>query len=341
MATSSFLAFLVERDSQGKFVGRVTEVSKDRLPAGEVLIRVAYSSLNYKDALSATGNPGVTRNFPHIPGIDASGTVVESASPLYQPGNKVLVTGYDMGQNTWGGFAEYIRVPVGWVVPLPRGISLRESMVYGTAGFTAALSLAAIRQRKIRRKKGDVVVTGATGGVGSLAVMLLARRGYNVVAVTGKPEQRDYLFHLGAASVISREEILGSAEKPLLPARWAAAVDTVGGETLGSIVRALHRGGCACACGLVGGAQLNLTVFPFLLRGVDLVGIASADTPYKIRTEVWRMLGDKWKPRGLASIASEIPLEGLPEKIDEILRGRVVGRIVIDVGMQSSPEGDG
>lgn len=332
LPSAPFRCYLVTKDTAGKFQAEVTQKTVADLPPGEVLVRVAYSSLNYKDGLSATGHPGVTRKFPHVPGIDAAGTVVESQSADFRSGDKVIVTSFDMGQNTWGGFSEYLRVPVGWVVPLPAGMSLRESMIYGTGGLTAGLCIEALRHHGIDAAKGEVVVTGATGGVGSLAVALLAKLGYRVAAVTGKPEAHDYLRQIGAQQIIGREEVNDTGTKPLLPPRWTGAIDTVGGTTLATLVRTLHWGGCVAACGLVGGVDVPLTVYPFLLRGVDLAGIDSAQCPMAVRRNVWQHLATDWKPGCLDQIAIPATLEELPKYIPEILAGKIRGRVLIEIG---------
>jgi acrylyl-CoA reductase (NADPH) len=329
MTPDRFRCYLVTKNEVGKAQAAISHKTIEELPAGEVLIRVAYSSLNYKDALSATGNPGVTRKFPHIPGIDVAGSVVDSRSAEFRPGDEVLVTGYDLGQNTWGGFAEYARVPAGWVVPLPAGLSLRESMIYGTAGFTAAQSVAAIAHHGIEPGRGDVLVTGASGGVGILSVAFLAKLGYRVIAASGKPAAHDLVKLAGAAEIVSRDDVRDASEKPLLPARWVAAVDTVGGDTLATVVRSLDRGGCVAACGLVGGTALKLTVFPFLLRGVTLTGIDSAECPMATRRKLWQHMTTDWKPDCLPRLATEVGFGELGAKIDQILAGQVAGRVLV------------
>jgi putative YhdH/YhfP family quinone oxidoreductase len=330
MPPDTFACYLVSKDDAGHVHTRVAEKRIDELPAGDVLVRVAYSSLNYKDALSATGHAGVTRKYPHIPGIDAAGTVASSSAPAFREGDQVLVTGYDLGQNTWGGFSEYVRVPVGWVVPLPRSLSLRESMIYGTAGFTAAQCVDALLHRGTTPARGEVVVTGATGGVGSLAVALLAKAGFQVAASTGKSTAAEYLTMLGATKVIPRSDVHDTSDKPLLPTRWAGAVDTVGGTTLATLVRSVQRAGCVTACGLVGGVQLPLTVYPFLLRGVDLVGIDSAECPLEKRIELWQRLATDWKPPCLDKIATaEVDLAHVGQQVEEILAGRITGRVLV------------
>lgn len=327
--SKSFPCYFVSKDASGHIHATVAEKTTDDLPDGDVLIRVEFSSLNYKDSLSATGNPGVTRKYPHVPGIDASGTVIDCRTGQFAAGAEVLVTGYDLGQNTWGGFGRMIRVPADWVVPLPAGLSLRESMILGTAGFTAAQSVDALVAHGVAPGGGDVLVTGASGGVGSLAVAMLARLGYRVAASTGKDSARVLLESAGAAAIIPREDVHDTSTKPLLAARWAGAVDTVGGATLGTVVRSLARGGCAAACGLVGGVELNLTVFPFILRGVALVGIDSAECPMPKRLELWRRLAAEWKPACLEALATECRLDQLEHHIERILGGNVAGRVVV------------
>jgi putative YhdH/YhfP family quinone oxidoreductase len=270
--------------------------------------------------------------FPHVPGIDAAGIVVESSSPRIAVGSQVIVTSFELGAGRWGGYAQYIRVPADWVVPLPAGLTLRESMILGTAGFTAAMSLEAIEQCGIGAGSGDVVVTGASGGVGTLAVAILAKSGYRVAAVSGKPEARALLTRLGAAEVVSRDELLDRTDKPLLKARWAAAVDTVGGKMLADLLRSMKPHGCVAACGLVGGIEIPTTVYPFILRGVRLWGIDSAWYPPENRAVLWGKLAGAWKPGMLNDIATEVALDGLEDKIQEILAGRMIGRVVVALG---------
>ncbi|MCU0517992.1 MAG: YhdH/YhfP family quinone oxidoreductase [Oscillatoria sp. Prado101] len=329
MNSPTFKAFLVTQTESGQFHTGIADKTWDDLPAGDVLIRVHYSSLNYKDALSATGQPGVTKKFPHVPGIDAAGTVVSSASHQFHENQKVIVTGFDLGMNTWGGFAEYIRVPAEWVVPLPQGLTLRESMIFGTAGLTAALCTEALEQNSITPKAGEILVTGATGGVGSMAVSILAKLGYSVAAVTGKKSQHSYLMSLGASSVLSREEVDDQSGKPLLKERWAGAIDSVGGNILATAVKSAKYSGCVAACGLVSGADLVTTVYPFILRGVRLIGIDSAKCPVSKRLPIWEKLARDWKPAVLEKMVTAITLEELPEKIDAILKGETVGRVLV------------
>jgi putative YhdH/YhfP family quinone oxidoreductase len=328
-STTPFPAYLVQRDSSGHVTAGVSALTQDELPAGDVLIRVAYSSLNYKDALASQGHPGVVRAFPHVPGIDCAGTIVESASDEWRPGDDVLVTGYELGAGQWGGFAAYVRVPADWVVTLPAGLTARDAMIYGTAGFTAAQCVTAIIQHGIEPNRGPVVVTGATGGVGCLAVAILARLGYEVAAVTGKRDQHDWLRRLGASSIINRDEVMDDSDRPLLGSRWAAAVDTVGGKPLTTILRSMQHRGCVAACGLVAGADLKLTVYPFILRGATLVGIDSAKCPRPQRLEMWQKLAGPWRIDHLNELANEVTLDELPNCIEKILAGQIVGRTVV------------
>lgn len=327
---SGFRALLVERTDSG-FSRRVVERGVDELPEGDVLIDVRYSSLNYKDALSATGNPGVTRKFPHTPGIDAAGVVVESSDPALAAGDEVIVIGFDLGMNTPGGFGQRIRVPAGWVVSRPEGLGLRESMLLGTAGFTAALAVDKLIHAGAAPDAGPVLVTGATGGVGSVAVMLLAKLGFEVAAVTGKPAQHDFLASLGASRMLSREEARDGADKPLLKETWGGAVDTVGGEILFNAVKGLRYGASLAACGLVDSPQIPATVLPFILRGVNLLGVDSVQYPLAAKARIWHKLAGEWKLDGLERLAQPLTLDTLSSAIDRILAGEMVGRGVVDL----------
>jgi acrylyl-CoA reductase (NADPH) len=315
--------------SQPKTTASIGALATDRLPSGDVTIKVAYSSLNYKDALAYQGHRGVVKQLPHIPGIDASGTVVASSSEKFQVGDQVLVTGYDLGQGHWGGWSELIRVPAEWIVPLPKSLTLREAMIYGTAGFTAAQSLLALQRNDVTPEMGEVVVTGASGGVGSLAVRMLAHLGYQTVAVTGKVEQHAALLACGAQRIVGRSEVSDDSSRPLLSATWAGAIDTVGGQILQTLLRSTRYGGCVTACGLVAGSDLSMTVYPFLLRGVSLCGIASADCPMEKRRQIWELLAGPWKPKNLDSLVTEVALEQLPQQVEHILAGKIVGRVVV------------
>ena len=331
MSDITFRAMVVSKTDEKTYTREVTERSISDLPEGEVLVRVRYSSLNFKDGLSCIGNPGVTRNYPHTPGIDASGEVAESSDSRFKIGDSVIVTSYDLGMNTSGGFGQYIRVPADWVVPLPEGLSLKDSMIFGTAGYTAALSVHALQKHGITPEQGEIVVTGSTGGVGSVAVALLSHLGYTVVASTGKKEETDFLKGLGAAEIVSREEVNDESKKPLLRERWAGAVDTVGGTTLAALLKATKRGGAVAATGLVASAELSTTVFPFILRGVSLLGIDSGFTPTKLRRKIWNKLAGIWKFPQLEQLKIDCTLEELDPEIDKILAGGQRGRVVVDL----------
>lgn len=331
MENKTFKAMVVKETADKKYVRQIMEKSIDDLPAGDVLINVSYSSLNHKDALSAIGNKGVTKKYPHTPGIDASGVIAASDSIAFEPGDKVIVTSYDLGMNTSGGFAAYIRVPAEWVVPLPENLSLKESMIYGTAGFTAALSVHRMVEYGVTPNQGEILVTGATGGVGSMALSFLAQNGYQVVASSGKPAEKQFLLDLGAREVISRDEVLDSSDKPLLKGRWAGVIDTVGGDILATAIKSTKIGGAVTCCGNVASADLPLTVYPFILRGVGLFGIDSQNCPMPARLQVWRKIADKWKLRGLDRLISEISLDELDYNIDQILQGKLKGRTVVNL----------
>jgi putative YhdH/YhfP family quinone oxidoreductase len=330
MSAETFRAMVVHEHEDGAFTREIEPRSLDDLPDGDLLIRVAYSSLNYKDALSATGNRGVTRNFPHTPGIDAAGTVIQSEVDTFAPGDEVIVIGYDLGMNTDGGFGEYIRVPAEWAVMRPADLSLRESMVYGTAGFTAAMSVWRLMMAGVEPAQGEVLVTGATGGVGSVAVALLALEGFRVVAATGKPEQADFLRDLGAAEVVHRDEVT-DVSRPMLRTRWAGVVDCVGGDMLATALATVQYGGVVTACGLVGGHKLDTTVYPFILRGVSLLGIDSVHCSIQFRRELWSKLADAWKLPQLDRLTRTVGLADLEGEIDRILQGDQIGRVVVDL----------
>lgn len=319
---------LVVRETDEGFRRQVEVVDRDFLPSEGVLIRVEYAALNYKDALSASGHRGVTKNYPHTPGVDAAGTVVEGGGEEFAPGTPVIVTSYDLGMNTKGAFAEYIRVPSSWIVLLPEGLTLRESMILGTAGFTAALAIHKMEVCGQSPEDGEVVVSGASGGVGSMAVALLAQKGYEVVASSGKPEYYDWLSDLGAERCINREELIDTSGRPLVRSRWAGAIDTVGGETLTTLLKACAPNGNVASCGLVGSAELNTTVYPFILNGVNLLGVDSAETPMALRRRIWSRLGGELKPPMLEEMAEIVRLEDIPRMMDDILNGETWGRIV-------------
>jgi len=327
--SETFKALWVEEAPEGGVRRSIVERRISDLPPGDVLIDVHYSSLNYKDALSATGNRGVTRRYPHTPGIDAAGVVRTSTADYLRPGDEVIVTGYDLGSNTSGGLGECIRVPAEWVVPLPAGMSLREAMMLGTAGFTATLSLHQLEHHGLRREQGEVLVTGATGGVGSIAVALLSQLGYHVVAATGKADAIAWLKELGAREVVPREGFASPPEKSMLSTRWAGAIDVVGGDILATILKSLCYGGAVAACGLTASPQLETTVYPFILRGVGLLGVASAETPMPLRRELWQRLAGLWKVRRLASFCREVALEDVEAELLKMLAGGSRGRIIV------------
>ena len=322
---------LVVRQEGAVFTRQVETRDIAELPEGEVLVRVAYSSLNYKDALSASGNKGVTRAYPHTPGIDAAGTVVESKSPHFSAGDEVIVTGYDLGMNTAGGFGGYIRVPASWPLKRPPGLATKESMVYGTAGFTAALSVHRLIEYGIQSESGPVLVTGATGGVGSLAVGILAQIGYQVTAATGKLEEEGYLRDLGAAEVIPRSALVDDSGKPLGRGEWAGVVDTVGGDILATALKTVRYGGAVTCCGLVASPKLETTVLPFILRGISLLGIDSVACPQELRQQLWNKIAWGWKLKNLKSLYTSCGLAGLEEKIEAMLTGKARGRVVVEL----------
>ena len=331
MSSEIFRALVVSKINEQNFIREVKNRSLDDLPDGEVLLRVHYSSLNYKDGLSSIGSRGITNNYPHTPGIDASGIVEESSDSRFKKGDSVIVTGYDLGMNTSGGFGQYIRVPADWVVHLPDGLDLKESMIYGTAGFTAALSVYALQKYGINPAKGEIVVTGSTGGVGSVSVALLANLGFSVVASTGKIEEKLFLTGLGAFEIIHREELNNDSKKALYKERWAGAIDTVGGITLATLLKSTKRGGAVAATGLVDSPELSMTVFPFILRGVSLLGIDSGETPISLRCEIWNLLADEWKLPQLNQLTIDCTLDKLNLEIEKILAGEQRGRVVVDM----------
>jgi putative YhdH/YhfP family quinone oxidoreductase len=337
MENMSFKA-MVAREGDGKVFTRSIETRSIKdLPPGDVLVKVLYSSVNYKDALSASGNRGVTRNFPHTPGIDAAGIVAESTSADFSKGDEVLVTGYDLGMNTSGGFAEYIRVPASWVVRLPARLTLKESMIYGTAGFTAALSVLKLTEAGVKPGEGEVLVTGASGGVGSIALRILAKLGYTLVAAVGLMDEADYqqaaeeLKKLGAARVIPAAEVDDTSGKLMLKEKWRGVVDTVGGSVLSTVVKEARYLGVVTTCGNVGGHELNLNVYPFILRGVSLIGVDSVECPMGVRMGVWDKLAGEWKPADLQALTTEISLDELEQRIQLLLAKKSKGRAVLKI----------
>ena len=326
----TFRAFrIVNQD--GQISGSVVDAALDELSAGDVVIKASYSSVNYKDALAATGTGKILRRFPLIGGIDVAGIVLSSADSRFREGDQVLVTGYDLGVAQDGGYAGYVRVPADWVVPLPAGLTLYDAMALGTAGFTAGLSVLRLERNGLRPAQGKVVVTGSTGGVGSIGVAALARLGYDVTAITGKDDAHDFLRELGAREVLPRTT-LEMGTRPLEKARWAGAIDAVGGDMLAWLTRTTDLWGGIASTGLTGGVELHTTVMPFILRGVSLIGIDSVTCPMEIRTEVWQRLSSDMKPASLQAIATEIPLEGLHDAFATLLAGKARGRFVVNVG---------
>ena len=329
MPMSAFKAFRIVND-EGRIRGSIVDASLDELTPGGVVIETAYSSVNYKDALAATGSGRILKRFPLIGGIDVSGTVVSSTDGRFGEGDRVLVTGYDLGVSQDGGYARYVRVPADWVVRVPDGLTLYEAMALGTAGFTAGLSVVRLEQNGLRPGQGRIAVTGATGGVGSVAVAALARLGYDVTAITGKDDAHDYLRELGATEVLSRAT-LTMGTRPLETARWAGAVDAVGGDMLSWLTRTTGHWGGIASTGLTGGVEIHTTVMPFILRGVSLIGIDSALCPAGVRTEVWRRLATDMKPQRLDAMSREIRLDGLHDAFATLLSGAARGRFVVDV----------
>lgn len=314
----------------GKIQGRLVDVAVDELSPGDVVIKAAYSSVNYKDALAATGAGKIIRGFPRIGGIDVAGTIASSSNPNFREGERVLVTGYDLGVSHDGGYSEYVRVPAEWVVPLPADLSFFDAMAIGTAGFTAALSIIELERNGLKPGNGPVIVTGATGGVGSVAVACLSRLGYQVTALTGKDSEHEYLRSLGAKAVLSRAG-LQMGTRPLESAMWAGAVDPVGGDILAWLTRTMKQGGGIANSGLTAGVELHTTVMPFILRGVKLLGIDSAMYPQSQRIDVWRRLATDLRPAGLEKIGQEIGLSDLPAAFDTLLKGAARGRIVVKI----------
>jgi NADPH2:quinone reductase len=327
--SSPFRVFRIDNE-QGTIRGQVSTATIDELPNGDVVIRAAYSSVNYKDALAATGSGKIVRRFPMIGGIDVAGVVDSSSDSRFTVGDEVLVTGYDLGVAHDGGYAGMVRVPAEWVVPLPAGMTLFEAMAFGTAGFTAGLAVHRLERNGLRPGNGPVMVTGATGGVGSIAVAALARLGYEVTALTGKDSEHEYLRALGAASVLSRHT-LAMGTRPLEKAVWAGAVDAVGGDTLAWLTRTTNPWGGIASTGLTGGTELHTTVMPFILRGVSLIGIDSVTCPMEVRREVWRRLAADMKAADLGRIATEIGLDDLPGAFATLLQGRARGRFVVRI----------
>ena len=330
--TSTFRA-LEASETEGKFSLKIVEKPLADLPEGDLLIKVDFSSLNYKDAMSASGMPGVTRNYPHTPGIDAAGKIAESRVSDFKEGDEVIVTGYDLGMNTSGGFGEYIRVPSSWAVHLPKGLTAKESMSLGTAGLTAGLSIHALDSFRAYTglKNTKSVVSGATGGVGSISVMLLSKLGSEVTAVTGKNDQSDFLHAIGASNILSREELAETARKPIGKSLWDVGVDVASGEILSLLLTSLSPGGAVACSGLVGGPSFESSIFPFILRGNALIGIDSVEIPLKDKEHIWEHFAHDWALEGLDKITKEVSLDNLEVEIESILSGNQVGRVLVKI----------
>lgn len=323
-----YQAWRVE-EQDGDYVGAEKTLGTKDLPEGEVLIKVSHSSLNYKDALSASGNKGVTRSFPHTPGIDAAGEVVESATGTPAVGRPVIVTGYDLGMGTAGGFGEYIRVPSAWCVPMPNGWSASTAMIYGTAGLTAGLCVQKLLTMGAKPEQGKVAVSGASGAVGSVAVELLAKLGFEVVAISGKADHSDSLKELGATEIVGRDA-LAEDKKPMLKPVFANAIDTVGGSPLAELLKQILPGGSVSCCGLVAGPQLQTTVLPFILRGVNLLGVDSVEIPLAEKEAVWKKFAGDWKCPKTEASAKRIGRADLDDALKAFLKGESAGKIVLD-----------
>lgn len=327
----AYRALVVTELADGTFSRQVSTKKIDDLPAGEVLIKVKYSSLNYKDALSATGNRGVTKKYPHTPGIDAAGIVAESSVPELVSGDEVFVTGFDLGMNTSGGYQEYIRVPAAWVVKRMPNLNLKETMVYGTAGLTALLSVDSLVGSGVRANQGEILVTGTTGGVGSFAARTLVKLGYEVVGVQRRPEEEAFLNSLGLKRVVAVEEVDDQSGRPMGKTKWAGVIDTVGGNILATAIKTTCYGGSVTCCGNAASNNLPGTVLPFILRGITLYGIDSVECPMDYRLRVWDKIAGAWKLDNVEGLAEECSLDELSDKIDLILQGKIYGRVVVNL----------
>ncbi|OAH54744.1 MULTISPECIES: acryloyl-CoA reductase [Bacillaceae] len=326
-----FNALMVDK-TENNFSVNVKKLTVDELPHGEVLIKVAYSGVNYKDGLASIPNGKIVQSYPMVPGIDLAGVVVSSEDPRFHKGDEVIATSYEIGVSHFGGYSEYARIPADWVVPLPEGLSLKEAMIFGTAGFTAALSVQRLEDNGLSPDQGKVLVTGATGGVGSFAVSMLAGRGYDVVASTGKESEKEYLFKLGAKEIISRDDVYNGNVKALDKKQWAGAVDPVGGDTLAAILSKISEQGSVAVSGLTGGTSVPTSVFPFILRGVNLLGIDSVHCPMDTRQAIWSRLATDLKSDDLSTfIQKEASLEELPDILPTILKGKMRGRVIVHI----------
>ncbi|GAC1399499.1 MAG: acryloyl-CoA reductase [Ktedonobacteraceae bacterium] len=328
---SSFKAFVVNKTSD-TFTAGLQNLALTDLPAGEVLVKVVYSSVNYKDGLASVPDGKIVRRYPFVPGIDLSGTVVESSDDRFKAGDEIIATSYEIGVSHYGGFSEYARLKAEWIVPLPPGLTLKEAMALGTAGFTAALSVHQLEKNGLTPTNGPVLITGATGGVGSIAISILKKLGYTVAASTGKAEAHEYLKSLGVSDILGRDETSAESNRPMEKERWAGSIDTVGGSTLAYLLRSAKQSGSVASCGNTGGQNVATTVFPFILRGVNLLGIDSANCPMELRRQLWKQLAGEYKPDGLLdSIGKEGSLEELPQVLATILKGGIRGRTIVRI----------
>jgi putative YhdH/YhfP family quinone oxidoreductase len=329
--STAFRAFVVNKTEEG-FTAGFKELTLAELPQGEVLIKVAYSSVNYKDGLASIPEGRIVRTYPFVPGVDLAGIVAESSDSRFKTGDEVLATSYELGVSHYGGYSEYARVKADWVVPLPDGLTLKEAMALGTAGFTAALAIHQLEKNGLKPQNGPVLVTGASGGVGSIGINILSALGYTVAASTGKSSEHDYLMELGASEILSREETSAESNRPLEKERWAGSLDSVGGSTLAYLIRTTKYGGSIAAFGNTGGPNLNTTVFPFILRAINLLGIESVNCPMELRSNLWRRLASNYKPGHLLDrIGNEVPFEELPQALATILKGGTRGRTIIKI----------
>jgi putative YhdH/YhfP family quinone oxidoreductase len=329
--STSFKAFVVNKTGED-FSAGLQELTLADLPTGEVLVKVAYSSVNYKDGLASIPNGRIVRSYPFVPGIDLSGTVVESSDSRFKPGDEVIVTSYDLGVSHYGGFSEYARVKADWVVPLPAGLTLKEAMALGTAGFTAGLAVHRLQKNGLTPQNGPVLVTGATGGLGSVAISIFKNLGYTVAGSTGKASEHAYLKELGASEIVGREETSAESNRPLEKERWAGSVDTVGSSTMAYLMRTTKYAGSIASCGNTGGPNFSTTVFPLILRAISILGIDSVNCPMELRRQIWEHLASDYKPVHLLdTIGHEVPLEQISQALAAILKGGVRGRTIVKV----------
>ena len=323
--------FHVTKNEAGEINSSIDQQPVSALESGEVLVRVSHSSLNYKDAMAATGHRGIVKSFPHVPGIDAVGTVVDLQDDRFSLGDTVIATGHELGVERWGGWSTLLKCPGEWLVPLPDGLTTEESMLLGTAGFTAAQCVQSLIDHQIDTERGKILVTGATGGVGSLSVMLLSQLGYHVVAITGKTDRHDWLSDIGASEVVGRDVLAEEKPRPLHTAQFAGAIDTVGGPMLASLLKYISHRGCVACCGVAGGAEVATTVYPFILRGVTLSGIDSAWCPDDLRAKIWKKLATNWKLTRLEKLRQEATLQTISTHVDKMLQGQESGRVLITI----------